>query len=88
MIQDWYPRRAPEYVTPNSILCFPTLSFGLTAEQESALFDSLRSAGAVILGLRTFFRLRDSEEEQQRACRANPRARLRCSCRCSRLARA
>jgi hypothetical protein len=64
-IRDWYPNRAAEYVTARSILCFPTLSWGLDAAKEAAMLDSLRAAAGVIVGLRYFFRPRETDEEEQ-----------------------
>jgi hypothetical protein len=64
MIYDWFPDRAPEYVTPDSILCFPTLSWSTTPEQDGKILDTIGSAGAVILSLRQFYRPRDLAEEQ------------------------
>lgn len=64
-INVWYPDNAAQYVTTNSLLCFPTLSWGLTPEDEQRILDTMRLAGGVIVGLRTFFLLRESKEEQQ-----------------------
>lgn len=64
-IWDHYPERASEYVTDRSILCFPTLSWGLDAEKETALLDSLGAASGVIIGLTYFFDVRRTDEEQE-----------------------
>jgi hypothetical protein len=64
-IYDWYPTLAAEYVDAETILSFPTLSWGLDAGQELTLFDSLRAAGGVILSLSHFFRLREEPAQHE-----------------------
>ena len=63
-VHNWYPNQLSEYTTSRSLLCFPTLSWGMTQEQEQAAIDALRAAAGVIFGLRDFFRWRQTEAEQ------------------------
>lgn len=68
-INDFFPRRASEYVDADTILTFPTLSWTIDATQERAIFDSLRAAGGVILSAQDFFRNRPELAEQEELIR-------------------
>jgi hypothetical protein len=62
-VNDWFPRRATEYVDAGTVLTFPTLSATMTEEQETHLLDVMKVAGGVILSTEHFFRNRTSDEQ-------------------------
>jgi SAM-dependent methyltransferase len=64
MVKDIFPNRAQEYVTSDSVLCFPSLSWGLTPEEEVRVLNTIGMAGGVILTLRSFFKARETTEER------------------------
>ena len=64
LIHDRFPNRAATYVTPDSLICFPTLYEALSPEQEIRMLDVIAGASGVILSLRDFFRVRHSETER------------------------
>jgi hypothetical protein len=63
-IRDFYPTRAVEYLDSTTVLAFPTLSWGITSEQERQIIESMRLAGGVIFSLEGFFRNRSTAEKE------------------------
>ena len=63
-INDWFPRRAAEYVDAGTVLTFPTLSATITAEQETQILDVVKLAGGVILSTEHFFYNRTPDEQE------------------------
>lgn len=62
-VNDWYPRRAKEYVDAGTVLTFPTLSATMTDEQERQALDVMKLAGGVILSTQHFLRRRTPDEQ-------------------------
>ena len=62
-VNDFFPKRAAEYIDSGTVLAFPSLSWGITVEQEEEILDTMKLAGGVILGLESFFRDRTPEEQ-------------------------
>lgn len=65
-IRGFYPDDASPFVDERTIVIVPSLGSTLTPEQEVRIFDALREANGVILGMRMFFVTRESEEERQK----------------------
>jgi hypothetical protein len=60
----FFPDDAAQYIDSKTIVLVPSVGCTLTPEQEVGVFDALVPADGVIIGVRAFFRLRDTEEER------------------------
>ena len=63
-IRGAYPDDAAPYIGERTIVIVPSLGSTMTPEQEIRVFDALKPADGVILGVRMFFRVRDQQEER------------------------
>lgn len=64
-INDFFPAHAAEYIDSETIVVFPTLSWGINAAVEQEIFNALQAAGGVILSVYDFFRHRAEQAEQE-----------------------
>ncbi len=64
-LRGFYPDDVGPYIDGQTIVIVPSVGSSLTPEQEIKVFDALRPADGVILGVRAFFRVRETEEERE-----------------------
>mgnify|MGYP003607644804 CR=1 FL=1 len=64
-LKGFYPNDVSSLIDDKTIVIVPGLGSTLTPEQEIGVFDALKPANGVILGVRIFFRTRESEEERK-----------------------